>query len=138
MRIAIVAASLALAACATPQASASLDSHLGALVGQPVAVAVARLGQPIATAPMGADTVYGWGHAFTSTELLTPLPDIAAGAHSNGGIFPPPRQTVQNDCVIRIVAGPDGRIRSWDAQGNDRGCRGYADRLAGQALARAG
>jgi hypothetical protein len=138
MRIAIIAASLALSACATPQASAGLDSQLDALVGQPVAVAVARIGEPIATAPMGPDTVYGWGHAFTSTELLHPTPGFLDGANQQGGVFPPPRSTVQNDCVIRMVAGPDGRIRSWDAQGNDRGCRAYADRLAGQALASAG
>jgi hypothetical protein len=139
MRIAMIAASLALAACATSprQASADLDSHLDALIGQPVAVALARLGDPIAAAPMGPDTVYGWGHAFTSTEVMSALPDVAAGANAQGGIFPPPRSTVQNDCVIRIVAGADGLIRSWDAQGNYRGCRAYRDRLAGEALARA-
>ena len=136
MRIAIIAASLALSACATPaQTSASLDSHLSALVGQPVAVAIARLGQPIATAPMGADTVYGWGHAFTSTELLSPNIDIAAAGNAQSGVFPPPRRTVQNACVVRMVAGADGRIRDWDVQGDERGCRALSDRLAGQAVA---
>jgi hypothetical protein len=137
MRLAIIAASLALSACATP-AQQALDSSLGGMVGQPVEVAIARLGEPIGSAPMGTDTVYGWGRAFTSTEAMSPTPDIAAGAQAQGGIFPPPRRTVQNDCVIRVVVGADGLIRDWDYQGNDRGCRSYADRLAGQAVARAG
>ena len=138
MRSAIIAASLALSACATHQASAGLDSHLDALVGQPVAVALAQLGQPIASVPMGTDTVYGWGHAFTSTELLHPMPDVAAGAHAQGGVFPPPRRTVQDNCVIRMVAGPDGLIRDWDYQGNSRGCRALGHSLPGPAVARAG
>lgn len=138
MRLAIIAAPLALAACATtPQAAAELDRNLDALIGQPVQVAVAWLGEPIASAPMGTETVHGWGHAFTSIELLHPTPGFIDAANSQGGVFPPPRRTVQNDCVIRVVAGADGRIRDWDYQGNDRGCRVYTDRLAGAALARA-
>ena len=139
MRVAIVAASLALSSCTTPaqQASAMLDRSLGGLVGQPVEVALARLGQPIASAPMGTDTVYGWGHAFTSTELLHATPGFIDAANSQGGIFPAPRRSVQNDCVIRMVAGADGRIRDWDHHGNERGCRHYAERLANPAIARA-
>jgi hypothetical protein len=140
MRTAIVAFLLALSACATSshQASVNLDKSLDAMIGQPVAVAVARLGEPIASARMGTDTVYGWGQAFTSTELLHPMPDVAAGADARGGVFPPPRRTVQNDCVIRMVAGTDGLIRNWDHHGNGRGCRAFADRLAGPAVAGAG
>jgi len=138
MRIAIIAASLALSACAThtPQASANLDSGLNAMIGQPAEFALARLGEPIASAPMGTNTVYGWGRAFTSTELMSPTPGFIEAADFQGGVFPPPRRTVQNDCVIRMVVGADGLIRNWDYQGNDRGCRAYADRLASHALAR--
>ena len=139
MRPAIIAASLALSACAThaQQASAGLDSSLDAMIGQPVEVALARLGDPIATAPSGSDTVYGWGHAFTSTELLFPTPDyIIDATNYQGGVFPPPRQTVRNDCVICVIVGADGLIRDWDVKGNERGCRPYAERLAGNALAR--
>ena len=84
---------------------------------------------------MGVDTVYGWGHAFTSTELLSPNIDIAAAGNAQSGVFPPPRRTVQNACVVRMVAGADGRIRDWDVQGDERGCRALSDRLAGQAVA---
>ena len=137
MRLILVLAPLAVSACATPApTSAALDGSLDALVGQPVEVALARLGEPIASAPMGADTVYGWGHAFTSTELLSPTIDIAAGGNAQSGVFPPPRRTVQNACVVRMVAGADGRIRDWDVQGDERGCRALSDRLAGHAVAR--
>ena len=136
MRLILVLAPLAVSACATPApTSANLDSSLDALIGQPVEVALARLGEPIASAPMGADTVYGWGHAFTSTELLSPNIDIAAAGNAQSGVFPPPRRTVQNACVVRMVAGADGRIRDWDVQGDERGCRALSDRLAGQSVA---
>ena len=137
MRLALIAVPLALAACATPaQTSAGLEGSLDTMIGQPVEVALARLGEPIASAPMGADTVYGWGHAFTSTELLSPNIDIAAAGNAQSGVFPPPRRTVQNACVVRMVAGADGRIRDWDVQGDNRGCRALSDRLAGHAVAR--
>src|SRR5688500_7272407 len=104
MRVAILVASVALSACATPaqQASSNLESGLDTMIGQPVEVAVARLGEPIASAPMGTDTVYGWGHAFTGTELLMPTTGFIDAANAQGGVFPPPRRTVQNACVIRI------------------------------------
>ena len=127
MRIAIIAASLALSACAThPQQATSLDRSLDALVGQPVELALARLGEPIGSAAVGTDTVYGWGHAFTSSETTIPNPGFIDAAQAQGGVFPPPRRTVHNACVIRVVAGADGRIRSWDYQGTDRACRADA------------
>ena len=136
MRLMLVLAPLAVSACATPApTSAALDGSLDALVGQPVEVALARLGEPIASVPMGTDTVYGWGRAFTSTELLSPNIDIAAAGNAQSGVFPPPRRTVQNACVVRMVAGADGRIRDWDVQGDNRGCRALSDRLAGHAVA---
>lgn len=139
MRIAIVVSALVLSACAThsQQASASLGSSLDAMVGQPVEVAIARLGEPVGSAPMGTDLVYGWGQAFTGTESSNAAPGWVEAADFQGGVFPAPRRTVQNECVIRVVVGADGLIRDWDYQGNDRGCRAYADRLAGLAIARA-
>jgi hypothetical protein len=140
MRLSILAASLSLSlsACAahSQQGSASLHSTLDAIVGQPIEVAVSRLGAPIGSAPVGSDTVYGWGHAFTSTELLHPTPGFIDAASSQGGVFPAPRRAVQNECVVRVLAGADGVIRDWDYYGNARGCRAYAIRLAGQAVAR--
>src|SRR5690242_15970046 len=86
---------------------------------------------------MGSGTVYGWGDAFTSMELLHPTPGFIDAASSQGGAFPPPRRAVQNECVIRVLVGADSVIRDWDWYGNARGCRVYADRLAGRAVARA-
>jgi hypothetical protein len=140
MRVAVgVAASLALSACAThPQVSSALDSNLDAMIGQPVEAAVARLGQPMAAVPVGADLVYGWGHAFTKTEFTNAAAGWVDAASSQGGVFPAPRRTVPDSCVIRVVVGPNGLIRDWDYQGNARGCRSYGDSVAGQAMTRAG
>ena len=139
MRIAIVISSLLLSACAThaQQTSAKLDSSLDAMVGQPVEVAIARLGEPIGSTPMGTDLVYGWGNSFTSTEYTNAAPGWVEASDYRGGVYPPPRHKVQNNCVVRIVVGPDGLIREWDYQGTDRGCEAYADRLASHATARA-
>lgn len=140
MRIAIIASLLVLSACAThsQQASTNLGSSLDAMVGQPIETAIARLGEPIGSARMGADSVYGWGQAFASTEFSNAAPGWVEAADAQGGFFPAPRRVVQNDCVIRLVVDGDGLIREWGYHGNDRGCRAYADRLAGPAMARAG
>lgn len=132
MRVAITAASLALSACAAhTQASSALSNSLEAMIGQSVEAAVARLGPPSATESVGSDRVYGWGHAVSRTELLHPLPGFIDAANSQGGVFPPPRTTIRDSCVIRIVVGADGLIREWDYQNNERGCRSYATPLAG-------
>jgi hypothetical protein len=139
MRVAIVISGLLLSACTThaQQTSASLDSTLDAMVGQSVDVAIAWLGEPIGSAPMGQDLVYGWGKTFTSTEYTNAAPGFVEAADFKGGVFPAPRHTVQNNCVIRMVVGADGLIRDWDYQGTDRGCRAYADRPGSHAMLRA-
>jgi hypothetical protein len=139
MRVAIVASSLVLSACTTPaqQASTDLKKSLDAMVGQPVEVAIARLGEPIASVPVGSDSVYGWGYGFTRTEFSNAAPGWIDAASAEGGVFPAPRRAVHDGCVIRMVVGGDGRIQDWNHQGNDRSCRDYADHLVGQAVARA-
>lgn len=124
MRIAIVAVSTALSACtAHSQASTTLENSLDALVGQPVEVAVAQLGHPIGTSPMGTDMVYGFGHAYTSTEYSNAVAGPVAAADYQGGVFPQPRRAVQKSCVIRMVVSASGVIRNWNYQGDDRDCR---------------
>ena len=132
MRIAMFASMLALSACATTsqQVSADHGDDLDAMIGQPVDVAVARLGEPIASAPMGSEKIYGWGHGFTRTEFTNAAPGWVDAASSQGGVFPAPRRTVSDSCVIRMIVGANGLIRAWDQQGNDRGCRAYAERLS--------
>jgi hypothetical protein len=139
MRIAIIAASLAISACAAhTQASSGLDSTLDALIGQPVDVAFARLGQPIGSATVGTDRVYGWGRTYASTEFSNAVAGPVMPADYRGGVFPQPRRTVQKTCVIRMVVGADGLIRDWDYQGADRDCRSYSARVASRAVAPTG
>jgi hypothetical protein len=127
MRVAITVVSLALSACATyPHASSTLDSNLNAMIGQPVEVAIAQLGQPMATVPLGKDSVYGWGATFTRTEFTNAAPGWVDAGSYKGGVFPAPRRIVQDSCVIRMVVGPNGLIREWDYQGNARGCHSYS------------
>lgn len=139
MRVAILVSSLMLSACATTtqQASTELKSSLDSMVGQPVGVAVARLGEPMASVPMGSQSVYGWGYGFTRSEFTNAAPGWVNAADFQGGVFPAPRRSVQDSCVIRMVVDADGVIRAWDYQGDDRGCSAYADRLVGRSVARA-
>lgn len=124
MRIAILAASLALSACAAhTQASSGLDSSLDAMIGHPIDVAVAQLGQPIGSAPVGTDTVYGWGQTYTSSAFSNAVAGPVTPADYRGGVFPQPRLKVQKSCVIRMFVGANGLIRDWDYQGTDRDCR---------------
>lgn len=136
MRVAIIiAAALALSACVTHmQASSHLDSRLDAMVGQPIEVAVAQLGQPIGSARMGSDRVYGWGYTFTSSEYSNAAPGWVNAGDFKGGVFPAPRRAVEKNCVIRMIVGADSLIRDWDYQGSDRDCRSFSNRLAGHAV----
>lgn len=127
MRVAILAGSLLLSACTVhSQASSTLDSSLDALVGQPVEVAVAQLGQPIGKAAVGADLVYGFGHTYQTTEFSNAVAGPVAPADQRGGVFPQPRHVVHKSCVIRMVVGANGVIRGWNYQGSERDCRSSA------------
>ena len=138
-KIAIVAASLVLAACATPEQelAAHLDGNLDLMIGQPVDVAVGRLGEPSGVARIGSDTVYSWQQAFESTATTG-----AVGVGSAPGVYAPvyyasPRtKVVNNYCLLQAVVSPNGLIRYWHFEGNYAGCHPYADRLV--PLAQAG
>jgi hypothetical protein len=129
MRVAILAASLTLSACtAHSQTASSLDSSLDALVGQPVEVAVAQLGQPIGTSRLGTDVVYGFGRMYTATEFSNAVAGPVAPADYRGGVFPQPRQTVQKSCVIRVIVGANGVVRDWNYQSKEQDCRAASAR----------
>jgi hypothetical protein len=138
-KIAIIGASLVLTACATPEQklSAHLDGNLDAMVGQPVDVAVVRLGEPSGSAQIGSDTIYSWQQAFESAATTG-----AVGVGGAPGVYAPiyyasPRtKVVNNYCLLQAVVSPSGLIRYWHFDGNYAGCRPYADRLV--PLARAG
>lgn len=138
-KFAIVSASLILTACATPEQelSAHLDSNLNAMVGQPVNVAVDRLGEPSGSVQIGSDTIYSWQQAFESTVTTTPL-----GIGSPSGVYAPIKsssmhtEVVNNHCLLQAVVSPKGLIRYWHFEGNRLGCKSYAERLV--PLAHAG
>jgi hypothetical protein len=136
-KIALIGVSLVLTACATPEQklSAHLDSNLDAMAGQPVEVAIDRLGEPSSSAQIGRDTIYSWHQAFAS-EVTT----AAVGVGSAPGVYAPlsyasGRTTVvKNYCLLQAVVGSDGLIRYWHFDGNYAGCHPYAERLVPLAL----
>ncbi len=131
-KIAIIGVSMLLTACATPEQTltAHIDSNLDAMVGQPVHVAVERLGQPSSSGQTGSDKIYSWQEAFESTIATIPLYGFTAGSKRT--------EVLSNECLIQAVVSPDGLIRRWHFQGNYAGCRSYAERLVSLAQVGAG
>jgi hypothetical protein len=135
MRKAFVIAALSLGACATP----SMESALAPLAGQPVQVAIERLGTPSSALPSGADTVYEWHQARMVRGAPSGTFNGAAAPPSpdapTSGLFPGP--PVPYTCDVRIVADPDGNIKDAQFSEQSRGCSGTAEKLSRLALAEA-
>lgn len=139
MRVAIIAAVLLLSACTTgTQVSSRHDRALDAMIGEPVTVAIAQLGEPIGIAKMGTRLVYGWGHTFTSSEFSNAAPGWVEAADFHGGVFPTPRRTVHSSCVIRMIVGADALIQDWDYQDVGTDCRSSPDIRGDRRMAQAG
>jgi hypothetical protein len=136
MRGWILIAGLALSACAT---GSDMESGLQALVGQPVEMAIDRLGPPAEKTQLGQDTFYRWGrNASRGRANVAPhWPDVT----ESGAIdFPDEHSTgwarAEYSCEVTIVAGPDGQIKAWQLKDRTGGCRDYARTLEQLASAR--
>jgi hypothetical protein len=124
MRIAILAGLAFAAAGAPAQASPELDSRLDAMIGQPVAVAIAGLGQPADAAARGAELVYRW-RGGPAALPFSPGAQLVVPAQVEGGTFADPRSP---SCEIRVVVARNGLIRDWDYRGEAAVCRSWAAR----------
>lgn len=76
-------------------ATGQITRNMGTLKGAHVRDAFARLGSPDSQQIVLGDTVYSRG-----TD-----------------------QPTGPSCVVKVVVGPDNIIKSWNAYGNDIGCR---------------
>ena len=134
MRKTVVIAALSLGACATTPA---MESALAPLAGQPVQVAIERLGTPSSSRTLAADTVYEWHRA----KMVRGTPNgTFLGAASppsedapTSGLFPGP--PVPYTCDVRIVTDADGRIKVAQFSEQSGGCRESARKLSQLALA---
>ena len=135
MRGLILIAGLALSACAT---GSVMDSGLQALVGQPVEIALDRLGPPAEKTQQGEDTVYRWSRnaSIRRPNVAPHWPDVTEGGAID---FPDEHSTgwarAEHSCDVTIVAGPDGQVKAWQLKDRTGGCRDYARTLGEVASA---
>lgn len=124
-----VLAAASLTGCATFK---NIETGLAALEGQPVQAAFDRLGYPDGQMNVGADTVYVWGRSF-----MMNMPQYnTATTYGTVGTTPYTANTgvmtsvpMQMQCSIKIAAGPDGVIKTWQYNGNVGGCSAYSSAL---------
>ncbi|MFI4976194.1 MAG: hypothetical protein ACHP84_16775 [Caulobacterales bacterium] len=128
--IVCIAAAAALAGCAT---TADLDAGLSSLVGQPVKVAMDRLGPPTGQSEQDGEKVYFWA-SNQDVSFTTP----AGTENTYGAAGAMPELTKQPEtvsppvnfrCEIMITVGGDEKIKSYHWSGNLDGCSSYAARL---------
>ena len=125
----IVGATLLISACTT---FSNLETGLAALVGQPFQAAIDKIGYPAGQMKVGDDTVYAWGRNFSMS-----MPTYNS-AQTTGTVGSTPYtantgytsyQSVNYQCDVKIIVGPDNVIKSWQYDGNMGGCDAYASAL---------
>ena len=120
---------LALTGCAT---FSTMETGLNSMIGQPLSVAIDRLGYPGGQMEVGNDRVYAWGRSFS---MNMPQYNTAqtTGQVGNTGFSATTGYTsytnVNYNCNIKIVTDSVGIIKNWEFDGNIGGCEAYSKRL---------
>lgn len=129
MKSNIIAVSLSIAlivsGCAT---FGQLEDGLNALVGRNEREAFNALGYPNAKQEVGGDVVYVWGRSNSGT-LFIPQTALTTGYVGTTPVYGTTTTNqaiaVNYNCTIKIAAGNDGVIRTWEYDGNLGGCGAY-------------
>lgn len=120
---------LSLSACNT---FSNLDTGLSALKGQPIQSAFYQLGYPDGQMQIADDYVYVWGN---SQNFSMPVGSVqttngfVAGKSFTATTYGTDYQNVSYQCSVKIIAGSDSIIKSYDWRGNAGGCSPFAKRL---------
>jgi hypothetical protein len=133
-RIAIFALPALLTGCMT---WGGFQQNLGTLIGEPLDVAINRLGYPNAERQIAGHHVYVW--SSNSTGVIA-MPQTTYGtatafnrfgtAHVVGNTTSFVPMAVGYNCEIDLEVDTADRIRSYQYNGNIGGCRGYNRRLS--------
>lgn len=134
MRKILVIVTLGVGACATHP---SMESALAPLAGQPVQVAIERLGTPSSSRSLGADIVHEWHRSKmvhgTPNGTFNGAPSPPSEDAPTSGLFAGP--LVPYTCDVRIVTDADGRIKDARFSEQSGGCRVSTRKLRQLALA---
>ncbi len=122
---------VALSGCSTFD---TLDTGLAGLVGQPLDVAISRLGYPDGSMNVADTTVYVWGHDTSVTMpqygSQTTSGYVGNTPFSSTTYGQTGTSTVNYECTIRLGVNQQNVIVRYDWEGNLGGCMRYAGRFS--------
>lgn len=109
-----------------------LDSGLDALMGKSERQAFAVLGYPSSKQEFAGDIIYTWNVSSSGT-LLLPQTATTYGTVGTTPVFGTTTYNqavpVNYNCMIKLIAGQDRTLKSWEYNGNLAGCSSYIQRL---------
>jgi hypothetical protein len=118
-----------LAGCAT---FGQLEEGLNSLMGKQDTEAFSVLGYPSSKQEFGNDTVYSW-YLSQSGTLFVPQTSTTTGYAGRTPLYGVTTYTqavpVNYSCQIKLIAGKNGTLKSWEFDGNLGGCTQYINRL---------
>lgn len=114
----------------------NIESGLKTLEGRHESVAFDVLGYPSSRYEMGADVVYSW-YVNSAGSMILPQTTTTYGTVGSvpfqGTTYGTQVVPYNYNCQIRVIAGRNGVIKSWDYQGNAGGCSAFSSRLGSYA-----
>lgn len=120
---------LSLAACAS---FGDFNKGLNSLIGQPIAVAINKLGYPTTQQNIAGDTVYRWNRTATG---ITSSPSYTIGTVNVGNVgYSTSAQNISLDettysCALTLGTDSKGVIKNYSYDGNLGGCGPYITAL---------
>lgn len=133
MRILTISLTVLLSACAT---FGQMEGGLNALMNKKQEEAFQVLGYPTTKQEFGGDTVYKWSIDSTGA-VVVPKTYSTLGTYGSTMYYSNTITSqvvpVNYNCMIKLVAGPYGRLKQWEYRGNYDGCRPFIKRLAAYA-----
>lgn len=131
MKTLLVLAVLLLSGC-TALVGRALEQRMQPMIGQDIHAVIQRLGYPAGERVIAGDTIYSWS---TDRHQAMTLPSTSTTTGNvNGEPFYATTTGTQTtdwhyECLIEVATGTDGRVKSFQWQGNAIGCAPYAERL---------
>ena len=129
MKIFICLISILILGCTT---FGHLKQGLDFMMGEDVSVAFNVLGYPTSKQEFGQDTVYYWSRSGSGI-LFLPQTSTTYGAVGTTPVYGTTTYNqavpVNYSCLIKLVADPSGSLKSWEYDGNKRGCKSYIKKV---------
>lgn len=133
-RAATIGVALLLAGCSGPL----FERNMNAAMGQHVDVVIASIGLPDSETNVAGRRLLIWANQQAG------IAPVYTSAYTSGYVGPRPFTATggattfiptTNSCQLRVGIDDANRITHWDLNGNEAGCRRYANALAQRPIA---